>query len=95
MGLPLVETSATPTSYITHHNSEHLSTEERHTKTLTWMTILSLGNVKMSYTQFKLWSASGVADSESDSRFVCGDFSRSSHISDLKMGIPVATLPGA
>ena len=27
-----------------------------------------------------------------DSRFLCGDFSRSSHTSDLRTGIPVATL---
>ena len=29
-----------------------------------------------------------------ESRFGCGDFSRSSHTSDLKIGTPVATLPG-
>ena len=30
-----------------------------------------------------------------DSCLCCGDFSRSSHASDLEIGTPVATLPGA
>ena len=30
-----------------------------------------------------------------DSGLCCGDFSGSSHTSDLKTGTPVATLPGA
>ena len=30
-----------------------------------------------------------------ESRLYCGDFSRSSHTSDLKIGTPVATLPEA
>ena len=30
-----------------------------------------------------------------DSSFECGSFSRASHTSDLQIGTPVATLPGA
>ena len=40
-------------------------------------------------------SASGAEDLEFDSRLHCGDFSGSSHISDLKTGTPVTTLQGA
>ena len=39
-------------------------------------------------------SASGVEDPGFESH-LRWDFSRSSHTSDLKIGIPVATLPGA
>ena len=38
-------------------------------------------------------SASRAADLGFDSRLRCGDFSSSSHISDLKIGTLVATLP--
>ena len=37
----------------------------------------------------------GAEDPEFDSRLHHGDFSTSSHPSDLKMETPVATLPGA
>ena len=40
-------------------------------------------------------SASRAADLGFESRLRCGDFSGSSHISELKIGTPVATLPGA
>ena len=40
-------------------------------------------------------SASEVADLGFNSRFHRGDFSRLGHASDLKIGTPVATLPGA
>ena len=40
-------------------------------------------------------SVSRAADPGLDSLFLYGDFSGSSHISDLKLGIPVASLPGA
>ena len=40
-------------------------------------------------------SASGAEDPEFDSRLHRGDFKGSSHTSDLKIGTPVATLPGA
>ena len=40
-------------------------------------------------------SVSGAEDLELDSRFHRGDFSGSSHTSDLKIDTPVATLPGA
>ena len=39
-------------------------------------------------------SASGAEDPGFDSRLRTGDFSGSSHTSDLKIGTPVATLPG-
>ena len=39
-------------------------------------------------------SASKAADPGFDSRFLRGDFSRSSHTSDLNIATPVATLPG-
>ena len=39
-------------------------------------------------------SASGAADPGFDSRLRSGDFSGSSHISDLKIGTPVAIRPG-
>ena len=39
--------------------------------------------------------ASRAADPWFDSRLWCGDFSVSSHSSDLKIGTPVATLPGS
>ena len=38
--------------------------------------------------------ASRTKDLEFDSHLRCGDFSGSSHTSDLKIGTPVATLPG-
>ena len=40
-------------------------------------------------------SAPRVEDREFDSRLRRGDFSSSSHTGDLKIGCPVATLPGA
>ena len=40
-------------------------------------------------------SALRVADTGFDSRFCHGDFSGSSHTSDLYVSTPVATLPGA
>ena len=40
-------------------------------------------------------SAPGAEDPEFDFRLRRGDFSWSSHISDLKIDTPVATLPGA
>ena len=40
-------------------------------------------------------SASRAEDPEFDSRLRLGDFSGSCHTSDLKVGSPVATLPGA
>ena len=40
-------------------------------------------------------SASSAADPGFDSRFRRGDFSRLSHTGDVKIGTPVATLPGA
>ena len=40
-------------------------------------------------------SASGAEDPEFESRLRLRDFSGSSHTSDLKIGTPVATLPGA
>ena len=40
-------------------------------------------------------SASGAEDPEFDFRLRRGDFSGSSHASDLKIDTPVATLPGA
>ena len=40
-------------------------------------------------------SASGVEDLEFDSRFRCGEFSGSSHTSDLKIGTPVASVIGS
>ena len=40
-------------------------------------------------------SASRAADPGLSSRLRCGDFSMSSHASDLKIGTSVATLPGA
>ena len=40
-------------------------------------------------------SASGAADPGLDSRLRSGDFSGSSHTSNLKIGTPVVTLPGA
>ena len=40
-------------------------------------------------------SASRADDPGFDSRSRCGDFSRSSHTSDLKNVTPVAPLPGA
>ena len=39
-------------------------------------------------------SASRVEDPGFDSRLRCGDFSRLSHICDLKIGTPVTTLSG-
>ena len=39
-------------------------------------------------------STSGAENQEFDSRLHCGDFSSLSHSSDLKIGTPVATLPG-
>ena len=39
-------------------------------------------------------SASGAEDLEFDFRLRFGDFSGSSRTSDLKLGTPVATLPG-
>ena len=39
-------------------------------------------------------SVSGAEDPEFDSRFHRGDFSGSCHTSELKIGTPVATLPG-
>ena len=38
---------------------------------------------------------SSAADLGFDSRLHCWDFSGSSHISDLKIGTPVSSLPGA
>ena len=40
-------------------------------------------------------SASRAEDPEFDSRLRHGDFPGSSHTSDLEIGTPVATLPGA
>ena len=40
-------------------------------------------------------SASKAEDPGFDSRFRRGDFSGSSHTSDVKIGTPVTTLPGA
>ena len=41
-------------------------------------------------------SATGAEDPRIDSRFIRGNFSGSSHTSDLtKIGTPVAALPGA
>ena len=40
-------------------------------------------------------SASGVEDQEFDSHLCCGDFSRSSHTSDLEIETRVTTLPSA
>ena len=40
-------------------------------------------------------SALRAADPGFEFRFLCRDFSRSSHISGLNIGTPVATLPGA
>ena len=40
-------------------------------------------------------SAPGAEDPEFESRLCPGNFSGSSHTSDLKIGTPVATLPGA
>ena len=40
-------------------------------------------------------SAPRAKDPGFDSRFHLGDFAGSSHTSDLKIGTPVATLPGA
>ena len=40
-------------------------------------------------------STSRAEGPEFDSRLCCGDFSGSSHTSDLKIDTPVATLPGA
>ena len=40
-------------------------------------------------------SASRAADRRFDSRFLRGDISGWSHTTDLKIGTPVATLPGA
>ena len=39
-------------------------------------------------------STSRAGDPGFDSRLCCGDFSGLSHTSDLKIGTPVATLPG-
>ena len=46
-------------------------------------------------TSWAQTSASRAEDPGFDSRLHLGDFSRSSHTSDLKTGTPVATLPGA
>ena len=40
-------------------------------------------------------SASRVEDPRFEARFLCRDFSGSSHTSDSKLGTPVATLPNA
>ena len=40
-------------------------------------------------------STSGAEDPEFDFRLRRGDFSGSSHTNDLRIGTPVATLPGA